>query len=186
VAFAVEGDGIGFATESYASSALYTTLASLSDTIWRIRRARQVTATIQSSHFVDLSMICPPYAAQVRIAGEGESSSDNGECRPGTFSARDPLFTNIRRRPPNASNCLRRRGIRFCRIICFCTDTCFRCGSSATRSCVAIYGRRHPTSWRSSRYWWSVASRNRCWIGQGRVRRCVDANSSRCAVPYGC
>jgi hypothetical protein len=31
VAFAVEGDGLGFATESYAASALYTTLASLSD-----------------------------------------------------------------------------------------------------------------------------------------------------------
>jgi hypothetical protein len=30
VAFAVEGDGVGFATESYASSALYTTLANLS------------------------------------------------------------------------------------------------------------------------------------------------------------
>jgi hypothetical protein len=30
VAFAVEGDGVGFATESYAASALYTTLASLS------------------------------------------------------------------------------------------------------------------------------------------------------------
>src|ERR1700724_405326 len=40
VAFAVEGDGGGFATESYASSALYTTLASLSGAIWRIRRVR--------------------------------------------------------------------------------------------------------------------------------------------------
>jgi hypothetical protein len=38
VAFAVEGDGVGFATESYAVSALYTTLASLSGTLWRIRR----------------------------------------------------------------------------------------------------------------------------------------------------
>jgi hypothetical protein len=28
VAFAVEGDEVGFATESYAASALYTTLAS--------------------------------------------------------------------------------------------------------------------------------------------------------------
>ena len=40
VAFAVEGDGVGFATESYASSALYTTLASLSGALWRIRRAK--------------------------------------------------------------------------------------------------------------------------------------------------
>src|SRR5580693_4559205 len=39
VAFAVEGDGVGFATESYASSALYTTLASLSRAFWRIKRA---------------------------------------------------------------------------------------------------------------------------------------------------
>src|ERR1039457_6690933 len=38
VAFAVEGDGVGFATESYAVSALYTTLASLSRALWRIRR----------------------------------------------------------------------------------------------------------------------------------------------------
>src|SRR5580693_2035682 len=40
VAFAVEGDGVGFATESYAASALYTTLASLSAALWRIRRAK--------------------------------------------------------------------------------------------------------------------------------------------------
>src|SRR5712675_19512 len=39
VAFAVEGDRVGFATESYAASALYTTLASLSGALWRIRRA---------------------------------------------------------------------------------------------------------------------------------------------------
>jgi hypothetical protein len=43
VAFAVEGDGVGFATESYAASALYTTLASLSGALWRIRRARVKT-----------------------------------------------------------------------------------------------------------------------------------------------
>jgi hypothetical protein len=40
VAFAVEGDGVGFATESYAASALYTTLANLSADLWRIRWAR--------------------------------------------------------------------------------------------------------------------------------------------------
>src|ERR1700730_5155905 len=45
VAFAVEGDGVGFATESYAASALYTTLASLSGALWRIRRARLLWAT---------------------------------------------------------------------------------------------------------------------------------------------
>jgi hypothetical protein len=36
VAFAVEGHGVGFTTESYAASALYTTLASLSGAPWRI------------------------------------------------------------------------------------------------------------------------------------------------------
>jgi len=41
VAFAVEGDGVGFATESYAASALYTTLANLSGAYWRIRRANR-------------------------------------------------------------------------------------------------------------------------------------------------
>jgi hypothetical protein len=44
VAFAVEGDGVGFVTESYAASALYTTLASLSADLWRIRRAKQLQA----------------------------------------------------------------------------------------------------------------------------------------------
>jgi hypothetical protein len=43
VAFAVEGDGVGFATESYAASALYATLAKLSGAFWRIRRANIVT-----------------------------------------------------------------------------------------------------------------------------------------------
>src|SRR6476620_4179356 len=42
VAFAAEGDRVGFATESYAASALYTTLASLSGALWRIRRVSGV------------------------------------------------------------------------------------------------------------------------------------------------
>jgi hypothetical protein len=42
VAFAVDGDGVGFATESYAASALYTTLANLSGAFWRIRRASDI------------------------------------------------------------------------------------------------------------------------------------------------
>jgi hypothetical protein len=45
VAFAVEGDGVGFATESYAASALCATLASLSVALWRIRRASYFDAT---------------------------------------------------------------------------------------------------------------------------------------------
>jgi hypothetical protein len=47
VTFAVEGDGVGFATESYAASALYTTLARISGALWRIRRARFDLATIR-------------------------------------------------------------------------------------------------------------------------------------------
>ena len=47
VAFAVEGDGVGFATESYAASALYTTLASLSGALWRIRRANFKNQVLQ-------------------------------------------------------------------------------------------------------------------------------------------
>jgi len=43
VAFAGEGDGVGFATESYAASALYTTLANLSGAFWRIRQVRYFT-----------------------------------------------------------------------------------------------------------------------------------------------
>jgi hypothetical protein len=52
VAFAVEGDGVGFATESYAASALYATLASLSDALWRIRRARSSTASGDQTIFI--------------------------------------------------------------------------------------------------------------------------------------
>src|SRR5664280_992589 len=44
VAFAVEGDGVCFETESYAASALYTTLASLSGALWRIRRVKALVA----------------------------------------------------------------------------------------------------------------------------------------------
>src|ERR1700720_3532574 len=59
VAFATEGDGFGFATESYAASALYTTLASLSGALWRIRRVRlgeeAKTAEAQDHHRWDCS-----------------------------------------------------------------------------------------------------------------------------------
>src|ERR1035437_5055321 len=40
VGVAGDGGGGGFATESYAALALYTTLANLSGAFWRIRRAR--------------------------------------------------------------------------------------------------------------------------------------------------
>jgi len=48
VAFAAEGDGVGFATESYAASALYTTLASLSGALRRIRWARGLSVPMES------------------------------------------------------------------------------------------------------------------------------------------
>ena len=51
MAFAVEGDGVGFATESYAASALYTTLASLSGDLWRIRRASDDNGTGATGYF---------------------------------------------------------------------------------------------------------------------------------------
>ena len=44
VAFAVEVIGFRFATKSYAASALYTTLASLSGAFWRIRRVSDLGA----------------------------------------------------------------------------------------------------------------------------------------------
>src|SRR6476646_12055063 len=50
VAFAVEGDGVGFATESYAASALYTTLASLSGALWRIRWAKTLYVEREVAH----------------------------------------------------------------------------------------------------------------------------------------
>jgi hypothetical protein len=49
VAFAGEGDGVGFATESYAASALYTTLANLSGARWRIKA---VSGQIMSGRYV--------------------------------------------------------------------------------------------------------------------------------------
>src|SRR5580692_3064829 len=57
VAFAVEGDGVGFATESYAASALYTTLASLSAALWRIRRVRWLPIGILLAITGQLSII---------------------------------------------------------------------------------------------------------------------------------
>jgi len=48
VAFAVQGDGVGFATESYAASALYTTLASLSCALSRIRRVSDLQDIVRA------------------------------------------------------------------------------------------------------------------------------------------
>jgi hypothetical protein len=58
VAFAVEGDGVGFATESYAASALCTTLASLSGALWRIRRAKGLEFSVLKEELgINLSSI---------------------------------------------------------------------------------------------------------------------------------
>jgi hypothetical protein len=51
VVFAAEADGVGFATESYAASAPYTTLASLSGALSRIRRANTQFVVV-ASHLV--------------------------------------------------------------------------------------------------------------------------------------
>jgi hypothetical protein len=48
VAFAVDGDGVGFATKSYAASALYTTLANLSAARWRIKAASYLRKNIRA------------------------------------------------------------------------------------------------------------------------------------------
>jgi hypothetical protein len=57
VAFAVDGDGVGFATESYASSALYTTLASFSGALWRIRRASRRAVSVKRSSMATLAWL---------------------------------------------------------------------------------------------------------------------------------
>jgi hypothetical protein len=59
VAFAGEGDGVGFATESYAVSALYTTLANLSDARWRIKRVRRLSSSLLHFHIGRLSQQIP-------------------------------------------------------------------------------------------------------------------------------
>ena len=61
MAFAVEGDGVGFATESYAASALYTTLASLSGALWRIRR-------VSDDDIWDIAAISAFFALSNRMA----------------------------------------------------------------------------------------------------------------------
>src|SRR5271167_2941489 len=69
VAFAVEGDGFGFATESYAASALYTTLASLSGPRWRIRRANKRLSLLLDFCFRSKGDL-PNILVQVRITLE--------------------------------------------------------------------------------------------------------------------
>jgi hypothetical protein len=66
VAFAVEGDGVGFATESYAASALYTTLASLAGALSRIRRVSHriganqgARSTCRNSHIAPAALKSP-------------------------------------------------------------------------------------------------------------------------------
>jgi hypothetical protein len=45
--------GLASATESYAASALYTTLASLSGALWRIRRVRNIGSDGRTYQNVD-------------------------------------------------------------------------------------------------------------------------------------
>src|SRR5882757_8869418 len=67
VAFAVDGDGVGFATESYAASALYTTLASLSGALWRIRRANYIVFLLRAGRRND-GPIVADFAAHRSVA----------------------------------------------------------------------------------------------------------------------
>src|SRR6478752_2186681 len=90
VAFAVEGDGVGFATESYAASALYTTLASLSGALWRIRWVRKLrtprpVAALHPAHsLLQMTVAGLPSAAHAgarrRDIGRGSSSRDEAGC----------------------------------------------------------------------------------------------------------
>src|SRR5664279_6511902 len=69
VAFAVEGDGVGFATESYAASAFYTTLASLSGALWRIRWVN--LAGVPSIPIQCLIRLCKGHEALWPLCHEG-------------------------------------------------------------------------------------------------------------------
>src|ERR1017187_4898665 len=89
VAFAVDGDGVGFATESYAASALYTTLASLSGAFWRIRRARAYLAGLES--------------------GDSQRSADERGRRPGFLLEGQGDGQTVFGRPASSSDSDRRR-----------------------------------------------------------------------------
>src|ERR1019366_1379770 len=86
VAFAVDGDGVGFATESYASSALYTTLASLSGAFWRIRRAKAFYVSIESNQgagFHDLTCFLDANRPRIkRGAGRRMRAAGNPGSKP--------------------------------------------------------------------------------------------------------
>src|SRR5271154_5204337 len=82
VAFAVEGDGVGFATESYAASALYTTLANLSADLWRIRRVSDNVAGLMTKTFYGLLPLADISAnssnkAKIEIAPKQSQEKEN-------------------------------------------------------------------------------------------------------------
>src|ERR1700682_5426107 len=78
-----EGDGVGFATESYAASALYTTLANLLGALWRIRRARCAptgTASRASAgnRFAPLPMVLTPRPLAARRGAHDRLDLEDG------------------------------------------------------------------------------------------------------------
>ena len=81
VAFAVEGDGVGFAIKSYAASALYTTLASLSGALWRIKWVR-CPAYSQGEIFADFTSCAAgegghvPMIPPILREGKGRTSAE--------------------------------------------------------------------------------------------------------------
>jgi uncharacterized protein with beta-barrel porin domain len=106
VAFTVDGDGVGFATESYAASALYTTLASLSGAFWRIRRAS--SSSSHASPFAEegaktnanaaiYDKVLPPVQSfearwSVWASGFGGSQTTDGNAVAGSNSTTSQLY----------------------------------------------------------------------------------------------
>src|SRR5664280_1938998 len=90
VAFAVDGDGVGFATESYAASALYTTLANLSGAFWRIRRVSSWIKPKRQGH----SGWTGP-----RRCRHADTPARTGGCPKLSFGSRLPLVSGRNEEP---------------------------------------------------------------------------------------
>src|SRR3984893_10550800 len=146
VAFAVEGDGVGFATESYAASALYTTLANLSGAFWRIRRASErttpratgsptaanTTGMVRLSRIIAVSPSVPP--ASTTSGASAASSAAPLRSRSGSSA---PQRTSIRRFWPSLQpNCCRRCWIAAMRA-CPSEESAARFISTPIRRCFA-------------------------------------------------
>src|ERR1019366_85587 len=106
VAFAGDGDGVGFATESYTSAALYTTLANLSGAFWRIRRVSFLFGCV-TAHSTPLVHTLSRFAgteAYVQARAEPDVQTDRGRAwlgrRPGAATRRRSLAAGSRSSRP--------------------------------------------------------------------------------------